>query len=269
METAASKRGILKYLASIYDPLGFLSPITLQGKLIFRDVCDEKYSWDKPLEGKVLQRWTNFRFCLPMEVSLPRSVVAQTGKVDWVDLHAFCDASKNGISAVIYAVTRQGSHLFQGLVAAKSRLAKKTTIPRLELTAGHMGAKLLTNVCKSLDDIAIRKSVVWSDSTVALHWINGNGDHYKQFVRNQIRKIASLQIETWRHVPGTMNPADVGSRGAEYDEISELWWNGPEWLADEDRWPENIKTCRSEDTDSELKKTQDVFAMVTEEKEKD
>ena len=267
LETAATKRGMLKYLASIYDPLGFLSPITLQGKLIFRDVCDEKYSWDKPLEGQILQRWMNFKFRLPMEVTIPRSVVTQTGKVDSVDLHTFCDASKNGISATIYAVTRQGSHQRQGLVAAKSRLAKKTTIPRLELTACHMGAKLLTNVCKTLEDLKISKMVVWSDSTVALHWINGNGDLYKQFVRNQIRKIVSMKVETWRHVPGLMNPADVGSRGAAYDELDDLWWKGPEWLSDESKWPENIKTCPSEDTDSELKKTQEILSMTATDKQ--
>lgn len=29
-------------IAKVYDPLGLASPITFQGKLIFRDVCDSK-----------------------------------------------------------------------------------------------------------------------------------------------------------------------------------------------------------------------------------
>ena len=34
-----SKRGILRKLARIYDPLGLAAPLTLKGKLIYRDVC--------------------------------------------------------------------------------------------------------------------------------------------------------------------------------------------------------------------------------------
>ena len=130
-----------------------------------------------------------------------------------------------------------------------------------------MGANLLVNVTKILDDVNIRKSVVWSDSTMALHWINGNGDLYKQFVRNQIRKISLMKIETWRHVSGAMNPAEVVSRGATYDEIDELWWKGPEWLSDENQWPENINTQASNDTDSELKKTHEILAMAIDDNE--
>jgi len=34
-----TKRGILRYLAAIFDPLGLVAPITLKGKFVFRDVC--------------------------------------------------------------------------------------------------------------------------------------------------------------------------------------------------------------------------------------
>ena len=44
-----TKRGILKYLASIYDPLGIVSPITLAGKIIYRMICDSKLGWDQQL----------------------------------------------------------------------------------------------------------------------------------------------------------------------------------------------------------------------------
>jgi len=41
-EACFTKRNILHTLASIYDPLGVAGPITLLGKLIYRDVCDRK-----------------------------------------------------------------------------------------------------------------------------------------------------------------------------------------------------------------------------------
>jgi len=34
-----TNRGILQYLAPIFDPLGLVAPITLKGKFVFRDVC--------------------------------------------------------------------------------------------------------------------------------------------------------------------------------------------------------------------------------------
>ena len=36
----ATKRGILGKVARIYDPLGLASPVTLSGKVLYRDACD-------------------------------------------------------------------------------------------------------------------------------------------------------------------------------------------------------------------------------------
>ena len=44
-----TKRGILSKVARIYDPLGLASPISLRGKLLYRDVCDAKRNWDDKL----------------------------------------------------------------------------------------------------------------------------------------------------------------------------------------------------------------------------
>ncbi|XP_068738113.1 uncharacterized protein [Montipora capricornis] len=45
-EVQPTKRGVLSKLGQVYDPLGLVSPVTLEGKVIFRDVCDEKQAWD-------------------------------------------------------------------------------------------------------------------------------------------------------------------------------------------------------------------------------
>ena len=44
-----SRRGILGKIAKIYDPLGLVSPTTLEGKMLYRETCDGKYAWDTPL----------------------------------------------------------------------------------------------------------------------------------------------------------------------------------------------------------------------------
>ena len=45
-----TKRGTLQKHAKIYDPLGLVSPITLQGKLIYREICLRKIGWDTELD---------------------------------------------------------------------------------------------------------------------------------------------------------------------------------------------------------------------------
>ena len=41
-----TKRGVLSQLARIYDPLGVASPISLQGKVLYREACKMKLGWD-------------------------------------------------------------------------------------------------------------------------------------------------------------------------------------------------------------------------------
>ena len=40
-DSEPTKRGVLLTLASIYDLIGIVSPVTLMGKIIFRDICDQ------------------------------------------------------------------------------------------------------------------------------------------------------------------------------------------------------------------------------------
>ena len=41
-KASTTKREVLSALAQVYDPLGIVSPLTLQGKQIYRDICSEK-----------------------------------------------------------------------------------------------------------------------------------------------------------------------------------------------------------------------------------
>ena len=103
---------------------------------------------------------------------MPRSLAVAGEEIREITLHAFGDASGQGLAAAVYAVVQQHSEVTQGLVAAKARLAKEgLTIPRLELVAGHMAANLLTNVRDALIGFPVKSLYAWLDSSVALHWI--------------------------------------------------------------------------------------------------
>ena len=118
-----------------------------------------------------------------------------------IDLHSFGDASGSGLAACVHAVVQQPSGSNQGLVVARSRLAKpQTTIPRLELLAAHMAVNLVKNVKEAITGFPVNEITCWSDSTVILYWLQGT-ETYKQFVANRVTKIQSHEDVGWRYVP--------------------------------------------------------------------
>ena len=184
----ATKREVLATLAKVYDPLGLVSPTTPQGKQIYCDVCDVKASWDVPIPDSVKSRWEKWKESLPAEVNTQRPLAPYHEQVDSFELHAFGDASAIGVGAAVYSVVRQKSGVTQSLVSAKARLAKKDlTVPRSELVSAHMATNLVMNVKNALTELPEPAVYGWLDSTVALHWILGNGQ-YHQFVANRIQK---------------------------------------------------------------------------------
>ena len=102
-----TKRKILQKLASIYDILGIMSPITIIAKKIFSDNCDSKISWDW-----IVKKWDKWEKNLRIKISIPRT----TNLCQEV---LFGDLGLLGICAVAYAVIRQLSGNKQGLITRK------------------------------------------------------------------------------------------------------------------------------------------------------
>ena len=254
------KQGILGKMAKVYDPLGLIAPLTLTAKQIYRELCKTKAPWDVKINGALLQRWKKWEEQLPREQQVPRPIASYQEEIQAVELHSFGDASERGVGAAVYAVVRQPSGNTQRLVVAKSRLAKQgLTIPRLELIAAHMATNLLINVRNALDNLPSPKVFGWLDSTVALHWIKGNGQ-YKQFVANRVAKIQLYKEIEWRYVPTDENPADLASRGALVHSV--LWQQGPAWLQDKSEWPINPVTRSSPASEVEAKVIREVLNLA-------
>ena len=262
-DSEPTKRGVLQTLASIYDPLGIVSPVTLMGKIIFRDICDQHLKWDSELPENLRERWRRFVKNLPDKIEVPRSI-SKEGEIQGIDLHAFGDASGNGVSTAIYTTVTQDSGTSQGLLTAKARLAKKgLTTPRLELVAAHMTANVVDNVKTTLKGYPVKKVYGWLDSSVALYWIKGE-NQYKQFVTNRVSKIKEKEFIEWRHVPSELNPSDIGSRGCYSKKLDSLWFNGPSWLQTPDEWPPKIMLESSDQSEAEAKPIKSVFKMRVE-----
>lgn len=137
-----------------------------------------------------------------------------------IELHGFSDASQTALGAIIYLRTLHDFAeatvtLLRLLVTAKSKVApiKRQTIPRLELSAAVLLARLLARVQQILGYQHILAHL-WTDSSVTLAWIQGHPSRWKEFVSNRVAIIQDLlPTARWHHIAGTNNPADCITRG--------------------------------------------------------
>ncbi|XP_068692648.1 uncharacterized protein [Montipora foliosa] len=220
-------------------------------------------AWDAQLPSELVNKWLKWESQLPARVSTARALPKYREEVSNIDLHCFGDASGRGVSAAVNAVVSQPSGNSVGLVAAKARLAKQgLTIPRLELVSGHMAMNLIVNVKEPLEGFPVGEMVCWLDSSVALHWIKGRGN-YKQFVANRVHKIQQHPEVQWRDVSTKYNPADTctGSRSGSVENVH-LWWSGPEWLPKRQKWPSDIETKTTPESQAEEKVIGEVLAVA-------
>ena len=124
-----------------------MSLVTLVGKMIFREACNRHLPWDEKLSVILGQKWLKFLKNLPQQLQFQRSIPEYRESINEIEIHSFGDASGSGVSTAVYGVVKQSSETIMGLIAAKSRLAKKNfTIPRLELVSAQMVANLADNI---------------------------------------------------------------------------------------------------------------------------
>ena len=94
------------------------------GKIIFRDICDQHLKWDSELPENLRERWRRFVKNLPDKIEVPHSI-SKEGEIQGIDLHAFGDASGQGVSTAIYTTVTQDSGTSQGLIKSKGTTCEK------------------------------------------------------------------------------------------------------------------------------------------------
>ncbi|XP_044749748.1 uncharacterized protein LOC123310348 [Coccinella septempunctata] len=232
-----TKRSILSELARIFDPLGFLAPLTFFSKYLTQTLWTLGLDWDDVPPPVIVSRWDQYKselHCLET-FEIPRflGIIRRES----CELHGFCDASEKGFAGVVYLRVKISDSEFEStLVLAKTKVAplKKVSIPRLELCA----AVLLSNILDYIQSIfssifTITRTFAWSDSKVALCWIKSPPTRWKTFVGNRVASIQEkISPNCWHHISGSENPADIASRGCLPSELinNSLWWAGPSFL---------------------------------------
>ncbi|GBN15570.1 hypothetical protein AVEN_55008-1 [Araneus ventricosus] len=228
-----TKRDVLSQIARIYDTVGLLGPVISKAKIFMQQLWLLKLDWYEIRPPDISQQWENFIKTLPdlEKIKIPRCFL-ETNAIR-VILHGFADASSKGYGAVIYfqtVPTNEESNC--RLLCSKSRVAPTTimTIPRLELSACLLLSKLTHKVMSALK-MEIESVQLWSDSTIALAWINTPPNLLKTFVSNRVSQIQQLTKDfQWKHIPSECNPADLISRGLDVKALAanDLWWKGPD-----------------------------------------
>ena len=232
----STKRGIVSDIAKTFDVLGWISPVILPMKILYRVLWQEKLDWDEEVSQNHKDRHRKWREELHFlkEVRLPRHYF-QHRKPKSIQLHGFSDASKEAYGATIYirATYPTGPPTVE-LVISKSKvtLLAARSIPQLELCGANLLAKLMTTTRQTLD-VPITDVFAYTDSTVVLAWLDGQTKFYCIYSANRIASTVNLlPTKCWRHVPTQENPADAASRGLSAAELRNhpLWWHGPDWL---------------------------------------
>lgn len=59
--TELTKCNILSHIASIFDPLGVLSPITIIAKMLMQSIWEHKLKWDDNLPLHLQNSWSKFQ----------------------------------------------------------------------------------------------------------------------------------------------------------------------------------------------------------------
>lgn len=244
--TNATKRDIASRIAQVFDPLGYYAPIIINAKIIMQQLWKLKLKWEDDIPNQQKEQWreieTSFNGMSTME--FPRYVgVNNFDKSSEYELHCFVDASKKAYAAVVYLRIQQSQEILTNIMFSKSKVApiKEMSVPRLELMALVIGARVLNFVERNLD-VKIGRSVIWSDSKCNLFWIQST-KMKPVFVENRVREIKLITKHVkFRYIPTDLNPADIPTRGMTCLELrsSKLWWHGPEFLFEqEELWPEN------------------------------
>ncbi|GFU75753.1 uncharacterized protein TNCV_1652131 [Trichonephila clavipes] len=138
LDSSYTKRDVLSTIAKIFDPVGLMAPY--------------------PLENI-------------NNIEIPRRILVAFPEV--IEIHSFADASERCYGAAVYCKSKNlKSETLVRLITSKSRVApiKSLTIPRLELCAAVLLAKLVKRVIAALQ-LETAEVYLWSDSMIVLAWL--------------------------------------------------------------------------------------------------
>ncbi|XP_055947158.1 uncharacterized protein LOC129980799 [Argiope bruennichi] len=260
-----TKRLILSTAHRLFDPLGICCPVIIIPKLLLQETWKQKITWDEEVDKitkNTFLKWLKDIDCLE-KIRFPRYFGSEIASGD-ISVHIFCDASKHAYAVAAFIRIQTCDSVKVQLIQARSRVSQTgkegITISRLELLAATVSARLSTSI---LSEIQSEEVYFWTDSSTVLTWIMREGA-WNVFAQNRVKEIRALTNKSsWRHIPGSMNPADLPSRGCSAQTLLKSnWWLEPSWLyLPKEDWPKGNLSLNENEIVREKKKT--IVSSVT------
>ena len=147
-----TQRKLFSLVSSIFDPIGFLGPMTIKFKILLQQLWKLGRKWDEPLPIELLhplQKLLNSYHSMP-QLEIPRQMTTQNLLETENQLHVFVDASIVATCAVVYlrSLNKTSNEVQTAFVIGKCKVApvKQLSVPKLELEASVTGVRLLNFV---------------------------------------------------------------------------------------------------------------------------
>ena len=258
-----TKRDLLSWIASVYDPLGFVSPYILKGRIFFQQVNERKLGWNDPVPNDILKPFNAWKNSIPhlKKIRIPRWTSTLGMEHARTEMIICSDASKYGYGIAVYLkkslIGRGDSHI--SFYFAKSHVVPVSmmkfplenaedhcdSIPKLELCAAKLAA-VYRDVLSRQSGEFFHRIHMMTDSKTVLLWLADWEKRFKTFINFRVQYIRMMtKVSDWMYIPSECNPADVCSKGlnADDDKRWRLFHNGPKMFQqDSDSWRSGIQT---------------------------
>jgi hypothetical protein len=245
-EYTATKREMLGTLMKIYDPLGFLIPFRMRGFIIMQKVWRAGTDWKQKPPKELADEFREWlrEFATVAKLEIPRCYAAEWKLKDCeLSLHILVDASTEACCAVGYLRIKKGNDVRVRFIMAKGRVSpvKYMSVPKLEITACLIGARLLRTIMKWHRRLTFVDYKCWTDSLTCFRWIRSPHLPKTPFTAPRVAEIQDItSADKWRYVPTKQNTSDYGTKAREmdYGNNQHEFYVGPTFLyLEENEWP--------------------------------
>ena len=257
-----TKRDQASTLARIYDVLGLISFFTVRGKILWQRSWENGINWDQPVDNKSAKDWKNWLHQLTeiakLKFTRRFTQIDALKNAEEVQLHIFCDAGTEAFGTVAYLVTKYDERIESNLVMAKAKVTplrlktgmKITEMPRLELLAAALAARICNSIVNILLDIKLTRHF-WCDSEVVLRWITNPNQKLLKYAIGPVVEILKFTDRCeWKYVPTNLNVADLCTKMKKIDFSldMDIWMHGPAFIRmSEIYWPKAPEKPTSDD----------------------